>query len=676
MSAKCVQAPRTKRARAVGLALAGCLACIAFAGQAPTSDGARTAAPRDRRSAEWVAGAAARALDAEHRGDFDLAGAALAIRALSSPAAAIAPERVAALRDQLAQRQHTNGSFGAGDGSKPLTWLALGAFDGSPREPDVACAIRARAWLLAVVAPAPSATAGSSTTDGMRRALGFLQQARVPASDASGADAATLALYALAGGPFDLRAAYANAIAPAGDARATANETGAHALLDDPLHALALGVAVLDHYRTSTEAALLAESSRPALDIAREVAARFDGATGAWSPQPGAAASLVASACALSILDTLERWDAARIAQSNTAAAGATQRHATEMRGCEECHAGLQPGQHAQWKGSAHSRANVGCAACHGTNHSTIFRENGRVAATTCAQCHPKASKQFANSKHAHAEETLTQSALFEATPPAARESCMACHRIGAKQSDGSSGSCNFCHPAHTFDLRLANDPQACTQCHTGRDYPQDLAYRLSKHGAMHSVSPDANSAPTCATCHQPDGRHDDSFGITLGGSGSGAVLAGTATAFPMQTIANEEFAQRRGEMVAVCTRCHSSRLAEASLRQADELKREGEAHLLAAAEILRGLAADGYFGADASLALGPQFARPDPLSPGAALLERFYQMWRFDHAGGWKGAYHQSASVANHESGAGTREDLDFIRAEAERLRARGAKR
>jgi hydroxylamine dehydrogenase len=252
----------------------------------------------------------------------------------------------------------------------------------------------------------------------------------------------------------------------------------------------------------------------------------------------------------------------------------------------------------------------------------------------------------------------------------------MACHRIGSKQSDGSTGSCNFCHPAHTFDLRLASDPQACTQCHTGHDYPQDLAYRLSKHGALHSVSPDASTAPTCATCHQPDGRHDDSFGITLGGSGAGAVLAGTRTAFPVRAIASQEFALRRSEMVAVCTRCHSSRLAEASLRQADELKREGEAHLLEAAEILRGLAADGYFGAGQPLALGPQYARPDPGSPGAAVLERFYQMWRFDHAGAWKGAYHQSPSVANHESGAGTREDLDFIRAEAQRWRARGANR
>jgi cytochrome c553 len=182
--------------------------------------------------------------------------------------------------------------------------------------------------------------------------------------------------------------------------------------------------------------------------------------------------------------------------------------------------------------------------------------------------------------------------------------------------------------------------------------------------------------APTCATCHNPGGRHDDSFGITIGGSGVGAALEGSSTAFDAHRISPAEFARRRAEMVAVCTRCHSSRLAEASLRQADELKREGEGHLIEALEILRHLDTQGCFGARGSLAVGPDHARPDPGAPGARILERFYEMWRFEHTSAWKGAYHQSPSVSNHGSGTGTREALAEIRAEAERWLSQGGDR
>ena len=55
----------------------------------------------------------------------------------------------------------------------------------------------------------------------------------------------------------------------------------------------------------------------------------------------------------------------------------------------------------------------------------------------------------------------------------------------------------------------------------------------------------------------------------------------------------------------------------------------------------------------------------------GAAVLNRFYEMWRFHYNGSWKGAYHNSNSVANLQSGSGMTDDLDFIRGEAAKLRA-----
>jgi hypothetical protein len=254
----------------------------------------------------------------------------------------------------------------------------------------------------------------------------------------------------------------------------------------------------------------------------------------------------------------------------------------------------------------------------------------------------------------------------------------MACHRIGERGTGAAPGNCNYCHPGHAFSAKQAREPEACTVCHTGADYPQDDAYRLSKHGALHATARDEHTAPTCATCHQPDGRHDDGFGITLGGSGTGAVLAGSDTPFAMREITASAFAEHRAAMVAVCARCHSSRLAEQSLREADALKREGETLLREGASLLRDAHARGWLGLppDDELVLGSEQLRPDPNVAGARALERYYDMWRFHFAASWKGAYHQSPSIANLRSGRGLREELELLEAEVARLRPTGGQR
>jgi hypothetical protein len=357
----------------------------------------------------------------------------------------------------------------------------------------------------------------------------------------------------------------------------------------------------------------------------------------------------------------------------------ATPRDAEELRAsCETCHASLHPSLVAQWRDSRHRRERADCVSCHGDNHSKIFREAGRVPVNVCGECHARSVAEFALSRHAHAEATLLDSPLFAATSQADRANCMGCHRIGERGTGPAPGNCNYCHPGHAFSAARAREPEACTVCHTGQDYPQDEAYRLSKHGALWEQTRDDAVAPTCATCHQPGGRHDDGFGLTLGVSGSGALLEGEPAPFPMRTLSASEFAERRAAMVAVCAQCHSSRLVEQSLREADQIKREGDALLREAVGLLEGLHAQGLLGQDPTtpLRLGPDQLRPDPASPGAAALERFYEMWRFHFATSWKGAYHQSHSIANLRSRPGLREDLQLLRAEAERLRSNGVRR
>ena len=126
--------------------------------------------------------------------------------------------------------------------------------------------------------------------------------------------------------------------------------------------------------------------------------------------------------------------------------------------------------------------------------------------------------------------------------------------------------------------------------------------------------------------------------------------------------------------MVRTCAQCHSSRVAEESLRQADAVKDEGNRFLAGAVEVITALHAEGIIagGNDGELRLGGEQVLADPAVPESELLNRFYRMWRFHYNSTWKGAYHSSFSISNLQSRAGMEHDLGFIRAEAKRLRAR----
>lgn len=335
---------------------------------------------------------------------------------------------------------------------------------------------------------------------------------------------------------------------------------------------------------------------------------------------------------------------------------------------CAGCHEGLQPNMVAEWERSAHGRQNVSCADCHGLNHSLIFREEGRVSPRVCAECHATAVEEFAHSSHAEAMDRLEASALFASTPADLRASCLGCHQIGARHRDGARGSCNACHTGHRFEAADARRPEACTVCHTGEDYPQDRAYQLSRHGALDRITQDPLTAPTCASCHHPRGTHDDGFGLTLGRSGVGACLEGDTPAIPMPTLTAEEFRARRGEMVTMCADCHGRRFAESSLREADATRRAASLQLAAAADLLRSVQQEGLVPMD--WPIGGDQVRLDPALPGAALWNSFYEMWRFHYNEVFKGAYHQSPSVANRSSLSGLSHDVERIRHLADQLR------
>lgn len=92
-------------------------------------------------------------------------------------------------------------------------------------------------------------------------------------------------------------------------------------------------------------------------------------------------------------------------------------------------------------------------------------------------------------------------------------------HGIGRVNPDGSLGSCEACHPYHSFSVKIARKGayQACGRCHCGPDHPNDEQWSKSVHGAIYWGEAEdwdwdkpVNNwvpgrdfrAPTCVTCH------------------------------------------------------------------------------------------------------------------------------------------------------------------------------
>ena len=314
---------------------------------------------------------------------------------------------------------------------------------------------------------------------------------------------------------------------------------------------------------------------------------------------------------------------------------------------CIGCHEERQPGIMAQWNASAHAREGVECEDCHGEDHDAMFAVEGRVDAAMCQSCHLEATLTFKQSVHGRALKHASANARLLAQIPAMqRRGCMGCHDMGGRRG----GRCNPCHGAHRFSAADARRPEACGTCHRGPDHPHLEAWEASKHGVTFMATEDEVQAPTCVTCHMTKGSHDVSGGITLGRSGSGAVLEGETAPIPMHTLTPEEAEEGRAVMIERCAPCHTARFARHALKDADDIKREADRLVARAARIVRGLHQDGL------LDPMPEERSAHPTAGHALVLggpmlyenhsnaERiFFDLAKFAHAITFKGAYHQS---------------------------------
>jgi hydroxylamine dehydrogenase len=172
---------------------------------------------------------------------------------------------------------------------------------------------------------------------------------------------------------------------------------------------------------------------------------------------------------------------------------------------------------------------------------------------------------------------------------------------IGRLNLDGSLGSCSACHSRHDFSPRRARQPENCGKCHLGPDHPQKEIYEESKHGVAYRdlrehmnldakswiLGKDYSQAPTCATCHMSGhtrngGRvtHDPGeriswsnrppVSLVMDTDEKGEVVKETDPA-KRRELVKSTWQEKRANMKAVCTHCHTENYVDAFYTQYDD---------------------------------------------------------------------------------------------------------
>jgi hypothetical protein len=351
---------------------------------------------------------------------------------------------------------------------------------------------------------------------------------------------------------------------------------------------------------------------------------------------------------------------------------------------CLECHKKETPAAVDQWQASAHV-ASVGCSSCHGTDHEAILEGEAPVDAKVCGRCHEAAYHEHVSSKHGlglHSGWGCTRN-LTSRNP---RE-CRFCHEEGSTQPKTSvqcarfltqssemgalgcnrchqvENSCASCHTNHITDLAAVRAPESCATCHMGPDHPQWEMWQTSRHGVLYEALGES-AGPTCQRCHMPAGSHDISFGITMSPA--------------MVQPAIEQRAERRREMIGICTQCHAKSFSERELSQVDVILEQSQALVKEAETVIRDLA-------DHDLLVPSLLNRPEHPLRGRELVlddqmlyedishvERlFFKMKKYDLAKTVKGAFHQNPAYTHWYGNAELKMTLADIKAEAARLKA-----
>jgi hypothetical protein len=295
----------------------------------------------------------------------------------------------------------------------------------------------------------------------------------------------------------------------------------------------------------------------------------------------------------------------------------------------------------------------------------------------------------------------------------AGAKGCGGCHKIGLKSEEEirelkaqgfehGVASCDACHTRHAFSVAEAREPEACATCHMGFDHPQWEMWTTSKHGVRYllkreGVLPEEAAAPSCQTCHMPDGDHEvrtawgflavrlplpedpqwaedrvtilKALGVLNPETGEPTARLEAVKAADMARLTEEAWVAEREKMIQTCTQCHSESFARAELEKVDEIIRQAD-HLMA--EAIRTVAAlyrDGILEKPEAY----EFAYPDLLmfhEAGSSIEIKLHKMFLEYRMRTFQGGFHANPDYAFWYGWAELRGALTEIQEEAKKLR------
>lgn len=384
---------------------------------------------------------------------------------------------------------------------------------------------------------------------------------------------------------------------------------------------------------------------------------------------------------------------------------------------CIGCHKQKTPGIVGDWQLSKHAKSGIECSTCHGQGHMSAA-DTMKVSIPTpetCGMCHAERVAQFKKGKHAAAWAAMKAMPTTHYLPMALTEGmkgCGGCHKIGLKSEqeikdlsrEGHAfgvASCDACHTRHIFSVEEARQPQACQTCHMGFDHPQWEMYSSSKHGVRHllkqaGVLPEQAAAPTCQTCHMPDGDHGVKTGWgflavrlpmpedkqwaadrttilqglgVLDPGGKPTARLDVVKAAAVVRLTQEEWQAERDKMIAVCSQCHSKNFARTELEKGDDMIRQTDRLMAEAIRVVAGLYKDGTIAKPSSYT----FAFPDLLTfhDAATPVElRLFRMFLEHRMRAFQGTFHANPDYALWYGWSEMVQDLAEIKSMADEMR------
>lgn len=414
---------------------------------------------------------------------------------------------------------------------------------------------------------------------------------------------------------------------------------------------------------------------------------------------------------------TVSRGAGLRAAGMLLAIAGTSGVSSVWASDCVECHRVETPLAVQDWELSRHATEGVGCEVCHGDEHRSAadVERAESPTADTCAGCHADQFDQFERGKHSKAWTVMEAMPTTHALPMAlasGQKGCGGCHKVGLKSEEtvhelkasGSTfghASCDACHTRHTFSVMEARQPQACQTCHMGFDHPQWEMWSSSKHGIRYLLKqngtlPESTPAPTCQTCHMPNGDHEvrtawgflavrlplpedeqwkedqvtilQALGV-LDPEGNPTGRLDAVKAVDAARLTQEAFDVERNKMLDVCGDCHSETFAREELAKADDMIRQADRLLAQGIREVAALYREGVLAKPENYA----HAFPDLLyfhDAPTGIEQTLFEMHLKHRMRAFQGAFHANPDYALWYGWSEMVRDLTEIREEAARLR------